>query len=59
MDRLTMLWREYRLTVGFVAVLAIAYLFLRSPATPVEAVEDVTARLGQGQPVTVYFFSNT
>lgn len=59
MDRLRTLWREYRLTVAFVAALGIVYLFLRSPGTPVASVEEVTAHLGQGQPVVLYFFSNT
>ncbi|MFO7697186.1 MAG: hypothetical protein R6X16_08520 [Anaerolineae bacterium] len=59
MERLQRLWVEYRATLIFVAVLAVAWLFLKSPATAVASAEEVTGQIGQGQPVVLYFFSNT
>ncbi len=59
MERLRRLWIEYRVTLIFVAVLAIAWLVLRSPTTALASVEDVTGQIGKGQPIALYFFSNT
>ena len=59
MARLRGLWIEYRVTLIFVAVLAVAWLALRSPGTAVGSAAEVTGRVGQGQPVALYFFSNT
>ena len=59
MARLKSLWVEYRVTLIFIAVVAIAWFALRSPATAVGSAEEVTAQIGTGQPVTLYFFSNT
>ena len=59
MARLQRFWVEYRVTLIVVAVLAIAWFALRSPATVVGSAEEVTGHIGQGQPVTLYFFSNT
>jgi hypothetical protein len=59
MQRLRRFWQEYGVTLVFVAVLVVAWLALKSPATALESVTDVTGRIGQGQPVVLYFFSNT
>ena len=59
MERLRRLWIEYRVTLIFVAVLAIAWLVLRSPTTALASVEDVTGQIGKDQPIALYFFSNT
>jgi hypothetical protein len=59
MQRLQRFWVEYRVTLILVAVLAIAWLALRSPATALDSAADVTGQIGKGQPVVLYFFSNT
>ena len=43
-----------------VAVVVLAgWLFLRSPATPLDSVAALDQRLGQGKPVVLEFFANT
>ena len=59
MQRLQRFWIEYRVTLIFVAVIAVAWLALKSPATALESAAEVTGQIGQGQPVVLYFFSNT
>ncbi len=59
MERLKRIWVEYRATLIFVAVLAVAWLVLKSPATSVASAAEVTDQIGQGPPVVLYFFSNT
>jgi hypothetical protein len=59
MERLQRFWVEYRATLIFVAVLAVAWLALKSPATSAGSAAEITDRIGQGQPVVLYFFSNT
>jgi hypothetical protein len=59
MGRLARLWRENRLTLIVVFALATGYFALRTPASAVASVAEVTERLGQGQPTVLYFFSNT
>ena len=43
-----------------VAVIALgAWLFLRTPATPLESVSSLDHLLGRGEPVVLEFFGNT
>jgi len=50
--------RENWLTLLVLAVLGIAYLFLRTPGTPLDSVAAFDARLRQGQPTLIEFYSN-
>jgi len=59
MEAFSRLWSEYRSTIILVAVLATVWLALRSPSTAVDSPEDITAQIGQGEPVVLYLFSNT
>jgi len=43
-----------------VAAIAVgAWLFLRTPATPLESVESLDHLLGRGEPVVLELFANT
>lgn len=59
MSRLRALWRENRVTLVALVAIAAAYLALRTPASPVTSASEVTAMLGQGKPMVLYFFTNT
>ncbi len=41
------------------AILLGAWLFLRTPATPLASVAALDSLLGQGEPVVLEFFGNT
>lgn len=58
MGRLVAFWRANRLEIIVVAALAVAYLTLHSSQSAVGSSADLTARLRQGQPTVVYFYSN-
>jgi len=51
--------RGYWLLLLLLGAIAVAYLVLRTPASPVASVAEVDAVLGGGQPALVEFFSNT
>jgi len=51
--------RGYWLLLLLLGAMAVAYLALRTPASPVASVAEVDAILGGGQPALVEFFSNT
>jgi len=51
--------RGYWLLLLLLGAMAVAYLALRTPASPVAYVAEVDAILGGGQPALVEFFSNT
>ncbi len=51
--------RDYWLLLLLLGVMAVAYLALRTPASPVASIAEVDAILGGGQPALVEFFSNT
>jgi hypothetical protein len=51
--------RGYWLLLLLLGAIAVAYLALRTPASPVASVAEVDAILGGGQPALVEFFSNT
>ena len=42
-----------------VAVVLVAWLFLRTPATPLESIASLDALLARGEPVVLEFFTNT
>jgi len=58
MTRLAAFWRDNRLTILVILVLAIAYLFLRTTPTEIASVEAFIATLSQQQPTVVHFYSN-
>ena len=41
------------------AILLGAWLFLRTPTTPLESIASLDNLLGQGEPVVLEFFGNT
>ena len=48
------------LAAPIVAAMALgAWLFLRTPATPLASVSSLDALLGRGEPVVLEFFANT
>ena len=51
--------RRWWLVLLILGAMAVAYLVLRTPASPVTSVAEVDAILQGGQPVLVEFFSNT
>jgi len=51
--------RRCWLLLLLLGAMGIAYLALRTPASPVSSVAEVDAILQGGQPVLVEFFSNT
>jgi hypothetical protein len=51
--------RGYWLLLLLLGAIAVAYLALRTPASPVASVAEVDAILAGGQPALVEFFSNT
>ena len=51
--------RGYWLLLLLLGAMAVGYLVLRTPASPVASVAEVDAILGGGQPILVEFFSNT
>jgi hypothetical protein len=51
--------RGYWLLLLLLGAIAVAYLALRTPASPVASVAEVDAILGGGQPALVELFSNT
>jgi hypothetical protein len=51
--------RGYWLLLLVAGAMAVAYLALRTPASPVASVAEVDAILRGGQPALVEFFSNT
>jgi len=58
MSRLTATLRENWLTLTVLAVLAIAYLLLRTPASALTA-EEALAQLESTDTTVIYFYSNT
>ncbi len=51
--------RENWLILLVVGAIAVAFLALRTPSSPVQSVEEVDALLTGGQPTLVEFYSNT
>ncbi len=49
---------ENWLTLLVTAVLGVAWLILRTPATPLDSVAEFDARLRSGQPTLIEFYSN-
>ncbi len=58
MEHLKRFARENWLTLLVLAVLGTAYLFLRTPRTPLDSVAAFDARLRQGHPTLIEFYSN-
>jgi hypothetical protein len=51
--------RAYRGPLIVVAIASGAWLFLRTPATPLASVASLDELLGRGEPVVLEFFTNT
>ena len=58
-DRLAALWRENRVTLAVLALLAVAYLTLRSSPTDIASAESFVESVEDGTPSVVVFYSNT
>lgn len=58
-ERLLRVLRENWLILLVIGGVAIAFLALRTQASAVSSVEEVTAVLNNGQPTMVEFYSNT
>jgi hypothetical protein len=52
-------WRENRGTVLVLAVIALAFVALRSSPSDIASVEALQADLQAGHPTLLYFYSNT
>ena len=57
-ERVARLWRENWLFLLVVGGIVVAFLALRTTASPVESVDEVDAILAGGQPTLVEFYSN-
>lgn len=57
-DKLTKILKEDGLTIGFLALLLVAWLLLRTPGDQFSTVDDFLSELSQGQPTIVEFYSN-
>ena len=51
--------RENALFLGFLAVLVVGFVVLRTRGTKLTSVDEFDALIGQGEPVVVEFYSNT
>lgn len=51
--------RENALFLGFLAVLVVGFLVLRTRGADLVSVGEFDALIGQGQPIVVEFYSNT
>ncbi len=58
MEGLKRFVRENWLTLLVLTVLGVAYLFLRTPGTPLDSVAAFDANLRSGQPTLIEFYSN-
>lgn len=58
-EALQRFWRENRVFLLILAAMLGAYLFLRTPSTPVSSVAEIERQLAGGTPVLLEFFSNT
>lgn len=58
LPRLRAAWRENRLTVLVIALLAVGYLALRTRPSDVGSADAFLAGLGAGRPTVIEFYSN-
>ncbi len=58
-NRLLNFIRENRLLIAFLGLLAVGFLTLRTPATPIESEQALQAVLSSGQLVLMEFYANT
>jgi hypothetical protein len=56
---MTNLLRENALFLGFLAVLVVGFMVLRTRGTNLASLEEFDALIASGQPVLVEFYSNT
>jgi hypothetical protein len=59
MTRLEAFWRENRMTIGVIALLAVAFLALRTTPSEIASLEALDAEIARGAPTVLYFYSNT
>ena len=57
--RLSNFIRENWLLIALFSLLAVGFLTLRTPATPIESEQELQEMLSSGQPVLLEFYSNT
>ena len=57
--RLSNFIRENWLLIALFSLLAVGFLTLRTPATPIESEQELQEMLSSGQPVLFEFYSNT
>jgi hypothetical protein len=58
MNQVLQILRDNWLLLAVIAAFAGAFVFLRSPATPVATLEALDAELADGQPKIVEFYSD-
>ena len=51
--------RENALFLGFLTVLVVGFLVLRTRGAQLASLDEFDALIGQGEPVVVEFYSNT
>ena len=59
MSRVKALLRENGLALLVIAALVVGYVMLRTPSTDIASAEAFVARLAQGSPSVIEFFSNS
>ena len=58
-EKMVGLLRENALFVGFLAVIIVGFLVLRTRGANVASLDEFDALISGGQPIVVEFFSNT
>ena len=46
-------------TLAIFGAVALVWFLVRIPSTPLESIDDLDARIAQGTPIVLEFFSNT
>jgi len=59
MDKLRDFLRANKVALVVGALLLGGWLYLRTPATPIESMAELDRKLSGGQPVVLEFFGNT
>ena len=58
-EKMVGLLRENALCMGFLAVIIVGFLVLRTRGAKVASLDEFDALISGGQPIVVEFFSNT
>lgn len=58
-DKIVTILKEEWVTIGIVLALVVAYTVLRTPGDQLGTMEEIQARLTDGRPTVIEFYSNT